>query len=147
MWSALPVYFIVWLVLLSPSLPFLNLTASGLPLYPALAIACLYVAMHVYEISVRGHCYLCADSTAVPVTLLAVLLGGTVAHYTHGFTWAALFLLMMRGAMILLIAHIAAMIWAGLLTSIMRFHLRQRIATERAELQSQSHDWTRIRKP
>lgn len=84
--------------------------------------------MHVYEIKVRGHCYLSAESTAFPVTCIVapvvVLVAGFDASQAGSF--------FLRGVWVFLIGHVVALIYAALLTKIMRCCLRGRIEAERA---------------
>ena len=64
MWSSLPVYFAVWFVFAS-----WFLVPTLVPM--AFVLATVYVTMQLYEIKWRHHCFLSADSTAAPITLLA----------------------------------------------------------------------------
>lgn len=73
-WTCVIGYFTIWLVVLS--------RGFNLPqLAPAFLVACIYAGMHYYEISVRGHLGLSADSTAIPVTFLVVAIGAIAAHF------------------------------------------------------------------
>ena len=74
MWTALGIYLAIWLLGLSHYIE----KAWLLALLTSIA----YVGMHVYEIVRRGHCYMSADSTAVPVSLLVFSIGVLCLWYS-----------------------------------------------------------------
>jgi len=126
MWSALAIYFATWLLILTRGF------GDGPCILPALAITSVYIGMHVYEITCRGHCYLCADATAVPGTLL---LAGA-AWLVGGVPGATLATLVPRAALAFIFGHLAALAWAALITSLASRCLRHRISTERARMET-----------
>jgi hypothetical protein len=68
MWSALAIYFAVWSIALTADFQYeWHLAGIG--------VAIVYVVMHIFEITVRHHCFISADSTAIPVTLLVFFVG------------------------------------------------------------------------
>lgn len=118
MWSSLAIYLVVWVGFLSAGFQ------SGL-LLPALAWSCVYVGMHVYEIKVRGHCYLSADFTVFPVVcIVSLIVCGSDARQAGPF--------FLRGLCGFFLAHVAALIYFALLKGIMYRCLRERIEAERA---------------
>ncbi len=71
-WLCVLVYFAAWLAM----------TSSGLRprlLLPAAALSAIYAGLHYYEMTVRGHCALSADATAIPGAFAAVLAGALLA--------------------------------------------------------------------
>lgn len=125
-WSALAVYFAIWLSFIS------DLFKPDL-LLPALGISFAYIAMHVYEISRRGHCYLSADSTALPVTLLLLVSGSLLAHFYSDIHWADIIQFSTRLAAAFLIGHIAALAYSAIFGALATRLLQRRIASEHAE--------------
>jgi hypothetical protein len=67
-------YFTIWLIVLSKGF-------NSPQLAPALLLASVYAGMNYYEMSVREHLGLSADSTAIPVTFLVVVIGAIAAHF------------------------------------------------------------------
>ena len=95
--------------------------------------AVVYVGMHVFEITQRGHCYLSADSTAFPVSLLLF------SHVVVGM-WAAgqppdsgkpILLAWGIYCVVFIGGHIVALAYSAALVTALTFVLRGRIATER----------------
>lgn len=130
LWSALAIYFATWLLILTRGF------GDRPCILPALAITSVYVGMHVYEITCRGHCYLCADSTALPVTLLLAAAGSGAAWLVGGVPGATLATLVPRGGLAFIIGHLAALAWAALITSLASRCLHHRIGTERARMET-----------
>jgi hypothetical protein len=88
-WTCVTCYFATWLVVLSGGFKWPLLV-------PAVVFAGIYAGMHYYEMTVRGHLALSADSTAVPVTAVALGLGALAAHFSGlarddilSFAWSA----------------------------------------------------------
>jgi hypothetical protein len=73
-WTCVAVYFSSWLAILSWGF------ALSL-LVPAALVAAIYTGMQYFEMTVRHHLALSGDSTAIPVTFLAVGAGALAAHY------------------------------------------------------------------
>ena len=67
MWTSLVIYFATWTVL-----PLLLLGANLW--YVGVIWAVVYVLAHVREIVAKGHCYLSADSTALPAVIATAIL-------------------------------------------------------------------------
>jgi hypothetical protein len=126
MWSSLAVYLAIWSAFLSRGF-------KDDLLIPALGVSGLYVGMHIYEITVRHHCYLSADSTAFPVTLLVSVAASGVAHFTSGVPWRHIAGFFASGPVAFLVGHIAALTYSALLGWLAGRCLRQRIASERAQ--------------
>ena len=124
MWSGLIIYLFIWSVLLSAGF------RSQL-LFPAFGVSCLYVAMHVYEITVRGHCLLSADSTALPVTFLATVSGALVAHLAGDLPWKDIGEFVARGGAAFMAAHVVVLAYSAGLTSLARWCLQHRIVSEK----------------
>ncbi len=73
MWSSLVVYYAFWV-----SVPIFY---SGVDhWYVGAILGLVYVTMHCFEITIRKHCYLSADATAFPVTLIVTIFFYVVAH-------------------------------------------------------------------
>jgi hypothetical protein len=124
MWSSLAVYFIIWVGFLSAGF------AERL-LIPALAISAVYVGMHIYEITKRGHCYLSADSTAAPLTIALCVLGCVAARVTKDAPWLEIGAFLMRVSIAFIVAHIAALVYSATLVALACWCARSRIASER----------------
>jgi hypothetical protein len=124
-WSALTVYAAVWFVGLGIGL-------SGEWLVAGWATAS-YVGMHVFEMTRRNHCYLSADSTAVPVSLVlfsSAVLGLWAAGHpplpgkSLVLTWCIYSAVFMGG-------HFAALAYSVALDSVLTLMFRRRIAREK----------------
>ena len=116
-WGTLAVYFVVWVAGISNGFHTQILLLATLT-------AATYVGMHVFEILVRGHCLLSADSTAAPVTILvfAVLLAT--------FSWAGM--LPSRDvarsiggfAISFMVGHLAALLYAASIDTMLKWLFR-----------------------
>lgn len=125
-WSALAVYSAAWVASLAMGLGGYWLLASG--------TAAAYVGMHVFEITRRGHCYLSADSTAVPVSLVLFSLA-VIGLWSAGelplpgrplvLAWGAYCLALMAG-------HVLALAYSIAVGSALTLAFRGRIASEEA---------------
>lgn len=73
-WTCVAGYFTVWVTVLSSGF-------TGQWLAPAVVLACTYAGMHYFEMAVRGHLALSADSTAIPVAFGLVAIGALAAHF------------------------------------------------------------------
>jgi hypothetical protein len=127
MWSSLIVYFVVWLAALT-----LNLDRHWWP--AGLGVSSLYVIMLVIEIKVRHHCYLSADSTALPVTAAVFFLGWAIS----GASKVMLLSFVIRGMVAWLGAHILALFYSALFCGIGGLCFRRQIKEERARNQALS---------
>ena len=106
MWSSLPTYFVVWFVSAS-------WFAQPELVWPALVLASVYVAMQIYEIKWRHHCFLSADSSAAPVTLIAFIFLA-IYEYRCGIGSSSL-IDFATGAMVaFFVGHIVALAVAGM---------------------------------
>lgn len=132
MWSSLAIYLLTWSAILSAGF-------KNPLLLPSIAVSCLYVAMHVYEITVRGHCYLDADASALPVTLLTTVLGSLIAHFCLDMPWSAVGHFLARGAAACLAAHLAALAYSACVVSLARLCWRHRIEAERKQASPAPH--------
>ncbi|MEW5249279.1 hypothetical protein [Microbulbifer discodermiae] len=104
---ALFVYFMSWL-----AFPLLNTSYEYW--YISLPLAICYVCCHYYENTCGGHCYLSADSTAAPITLIcAGLLFG--ALYIKGLEKGEI-IVFLYVAIGFMVAHILAIACAALLS-------------------------------
>jgi hypothetical protein len=88
--------------------------------------------MHVFEMTRRNHCFLSADSTAFPVSLLlfsiAVLSLWAAGHpplpeEPLALEWAVFSAVFLAG-------HLAALTYAAALGSVLSFAFRRRVAAE-----------------
>ena len=127
MWSALGVYALVWLLGLGIGL--------GGAWWIAVVATASYVGMHVFEITRRGHCYLSADSTAAPISLL-VFSGAVMVLWVAGRRplpdMPALVLWALYGG-VFMVGHIAAIVYAAVATSLLLGLFHGRIHAERRE--------------
>jgi FtsH-binding integral membrane protein len=120
------VYGIVWALVIGFGLSFDDAWLIAIP------TAMAYASMHVYEIAKRGHCYLSADSTAVPVSALVyvaavtmlVLSGHDDPDYVATFSayGGALFL-----------GHVATMVCSAVSGFLLSRACRVRIEQERQD--------------
>lgn len=127
-WTALAIYSTVWVVGLRTGLDGELLLAAG--------TSAVYVGMHIFEIKQRKHCYLSADSTAVPASLLlysAGLLYLWMARQ-HPFpeqsligTWGTYFVVLMAG-------HAAALTYSLVTQLGLNYVFRRRITAEMKEI-------------
>jgi hypothetical protein len=115
MWSALAVYFAVWLV-----------TTTG-KFAPALIghgllVTTVYIGMHVYEIKYRHHCYGSADSTAFPAVLVAVVLSVGVHSQLGIWPWPVVSpetgVFLGSHALAFMGGHLAALLYSAIVWSV-----------------------------
>ena len=127
-WTALLVYLAVWVI--APILfPFSTLwEVSAL-------LGCIYVAMHVYEIKFRKHCYLSADSTALPVTAAFAILLFFVLR-ARNIPAQDIFQTYMALPVTFLIGHVAAFLYSFCFLKILGWIFRSRIARENAAVRA-----------
>jgi hypothetical protein len=121
MWTALVVYAVIWIVGLQAGLETMWLPA---------AVTIIYVAMHIYEITQRSHCYLSADSTAAPCAagfyFLAIAVSWLIGKPISFFHAWTVFIFVFFGA------HLVALVYAAALTTALEYVYRNRITSERA---------------
>jgi hypothetical protein len=125
MWSSLAIYAVVWVLGLS-----LGLGGEWLL---GVCVTIIYVGMHVYEITQMGHCYLSADSTAVPVTLILFSLS-IVCMWAFGCppqTGRVLLWAWGVYGLTLLCAHLVALAYSLTLAAILKLVFQRRIAADR----------------
>jgi hypothetical protein len=124
LWSALAVYTAVWVAGLGVGLGGEWLLAGG--------TAATYVGMHVFEMTRRNHCFLSADSTAFPVSLLvfsiAVLSLWAAGH--PPLPEEPLVLALAVFCAVFMAGHVAALTYAAALGSVLTFAFRRRGAAE-----------------
>lgn len=97
-WMCVASYFTAWFVL----------TSSGFKwklLAPAFVISAIYAAMHYYEMAHRNHIGLSADSTAIPVTAAATVIG-SLAAYAAGISVGAILHFLKNAPVALVLGHI-----------------------------------------
>jgi hypothetical protein len=128
-WTALLIYLAVWVI--APILfPFSTLwEVSAL-------LGAVYVGMHVYELKFRQHCYLSADSTALPVTAAFAILLFFVLRALYIPT-RDIFQTYLALPVTFLIGHIAAFFYSFSLLKILGWVFRERIARENAEVRTE----------
>jgi hypothetical protein len=125
-WSALAVYAAAWVTGITLGLGGRWLVGGG--------TAPAYVGMHAFEITRRGHCYLSADSTSVPVSLLVFSLA-VVGFWAAGdppqpdwplaLAWGAYSLAFTAG-------HALALGYSVVVGSVLTRAFRHHIAAEKA---------------
>lgn len=125
-WSAIAVYFAVWIIALTA-----NFQAEGH--FAGIGVATVYVAMHIFEITVRHHCFLSADPTAIPVTLLVFFVGWAIAHFTIRTDGVFFISFFIRGCVAWMLAHFLAPFYAITLTAVVGLCFWHRIKSERTQ--------------
>ena len=113
MWTSLPIYLGVWVLVPRAFL--------GAELwYVGVIWAVTYVGFHVYEIVVRRHCYLSADSTAAPAVLTVALLTALVLHITgvagfsqHAWPYLQALVMAFGGGHLAALGYSALFSWLG----------------------------------
>lgn len=119
MWSSLAVYFTVWV--------FGMTFAFTDSVILVIALPCVYVGMHVFEIRKLGRCYLDADPTAAPVTFSL----GIAAFFSSGGSIGGLWRFGAFMATTLMVGHAAALLYSAVVDSLLKFLFRKRIRAER----------------
>lgn len=128
LWSSIVVYAIVWLVTLVISL-------EGAWLL-SLVTSAAYAGGHAFEVVKRGHCFLSADATAFPVSLVvfstvAVVLWGVGMTPLPG---QALVLAWVSYGYAFFLGHLAALGYAWFAGTLLNYVLRVRIAAEKKDI-------------
>jgi hypothetical protein len=119
-WSTLAVYAAVWIAGLGLGL--------GGEWQLVVGVAATYVGMHAFEMRWRNHCFLSADSTAVPVSL-AVFSATILGLWAAGrppWPEAPLVLAWSPYGAVLILGHLAALAYFAALGLALDFLLRRR---------------------
>lgn len=118
MWSALVVYFAVWTLVISAGRP-------GL-VVPAGFLALVYVGFHIFEMTKRHHCYLSADSTALPGACLVAFVMSFVLFDVPRERF------MFGGHVVVAVMawHVAALLYSFALGGLLDWIFRKRIKAE-----------------
>ena len=127
-WTALAVYLTTWLVGISHYIEKAWLLAT--------VTSVAYVGMHVYEIVRRGHCYLSADSTAVPLSLLVFSIGVFFLWYSGHPALAGrrvIIAWLVYGG-VLTIGHVLALCYSFVAHGLAGVLLKNRIRQERSQI-------------
>lgn len=122
-WGTLAVYFLVWTAGIS------NGFRAHLLLL-AIITATTYIGMHVFEMLVRGHCLLSADSTAAPVTILVFVVAITTFSWTGMIQPREMARSIGGFTLSFIVGHIAALLYAASVDTILKWLFQNRINAE-----------------
>jgi len=117
-WGSLLVYAAVWLYV---SKLFLFSSGKYLWFITGLVPGVMYCAGQAYEILYRGHCYLSADPTALPLALYGIILVFLVVWVSGNLPENGLFIYVEIFAISFGVGHIAALVYGFLMTILLAF--------------------------